>query len=63
MPEDLVIDFAVKVTVCHELQRLALVTGKQDAVKELLLSILPALNDLVLCVLIKLEILQSYQQN
>jgi hypothetical protein len=55
--EDLVIDFAVEVTVSHELQRLALVAGKQDAVKKLLLSVLPALNDLVFCVLIKLEIL------
>jgi hypothetical protein len=63
LSEDLVVDFAVKVTVCHELQRLALVAGEQDAVKQLLLSVLPALNDLVFCVLIKLEILQSYQQN
>jgi hypothetical protein len=63
LSEDLVIDFAVKVTVCHELQRLALLAGEQDAVKELLLSVLPALNNLVFCVLIKLEILQSYQQN
>jgi hypothetical protein len=34
LSEDLVIDFAVKVTVCHELQRLALLAGDLDAVKE-----------------------------